>query len=105
LADQYEQLRDPEAWRKAHPEPERPIPEFDIPESEWDFLYDDEEEDDEVPALPARSLPRPALPVIAQSKPNRNDKVSVRYTDGTTVRDVKYKKVEADVEAGKCILI
>ncbi|WP_157634536.1 hypothetical protein [Spirosoma panaciterrae] len=35
----------------------------------------------------------------------RNDKVSVRYTDGKVVKDVKYKKVEADIQVGKCVLV
>lgn len=35
----------------------------------------------------------------------RNDKVSVRYTDGKVVKDVKFKKVLADVENGRCEVI
>jgi preprotein translocase subunit SecA len=35
----------------------------------------------------------------------RNDKVSVRYTDGRELKDVKYKKVEDDLKSGKCVLI
>ncbi len=35
----------------------------------------------------------------------RNDKVSVRYSDGKEVKDVKYKKVENDVKSGKAVLI
>lgn len=38
-------------------------------------------------------------------KTGRNDKVSVKYPDGKIVKDVKYKKVMRDVEAGKCKLI
>ncbi len=34
-----------------------------------------------------------------------NDKVSVKYTDGKIVTDVKYKKVEDDVLKGKCVII
>lgn len=35
----------------------------------------------------------------------RNDKVSVRYADGKVVSDVKFKKVLADVENGRCEVI
>lgn len=35
----------------------------------------------------------------------RNDRVSVRYTDGKVVKDVKFKKVIEDVENGKCEVI
>ncbi|KXK26226.1 MAG: Protein translocase subunit SecA [candidate division WS6 bacterium OLB20] len=35
----------------------------------------------------------------------RNDKVSVRYSDGTVKKDVKFKKVELDVESGRATVI
>jgi hypothetical protein len=37
---------------------------------------------------------------------DRNDKVSVKYkADGKIVNDIKYKKVEDDLIAGKCELV
>jgi preprotein translocase subunit SecA len=36
---------------------------------------------------------------------DRNQRVSVQYKDGTVVKDVKYKKVEVDVENGDCVVI
>jgi Protein of unknown function (DUF1186) len=44
------------------------------------------------------------MPLVA-AKINRNDKVNVRYLNGKVVSDVKYKKVEEDVLAGKCVVI
>ena len=38
-------------------------------------------------------------------KIGRNDKVSVKYPDGRVVNNVKFKKVENDLENGKCELI
>ena len=35
----------------------------------------------------------------------RNDKVTVKYTDGTTKKAVKYKTVEKDVIANKCVIV
>lgn len=35
----------------------------------------------------------------------RNDKVSVKYSDGRIVKDVKYKKVEDDVKSGKASIV
>jgi preprotein translocase subunit SecA len=35
----------------------------------------------------------------------RNDRVSVRYTDGNVKKDVKYKNVEQDILAAKCKVI
>ncbi len=35
----------------------------------------------------------------------RNDKVSVKYSDGKIVKDVKYKKVEDDVKSGKASIL
>ena len=36
---------------------------------------------------------------------DRNQKVTVQYRDGRVVQDVKYKKVEQDVESGDCVVI
>ena len=37
--------------------------------------------------------------------PGRNDRVSVQYEDGTIKKDVKFKTVEEDVAANKCVII
>ncbi|GAA4411427.1 hypothetical protein GCM10023187_37220 [Nibrella viscosa] len=66
--------------------------------------------------LPAVIPPTPRLvepppfyesnePYRAEPKIGRNEKVSVRYSDGKVVHDVKYKKIEADLNAGKCTLL
>jgi hypothetical protein len=47
----------------------------------------------------------PQEPIKVAYKPGRNDKVTVKYPGGKVVSDVKYKKVEADVLAGKCVLV
>lgn len=46
------------------------------------------------------------------SSPNRqltklrpNDKINVRYTDGKTLRDVKYKTVKEDLQSSKCQIV
>jgi hypothetical protein len=46
---------------------------------------------------------QPTKPLVS-TKIDRNAKVNVRYKDGKEVKDVKYKKVEDDVTAGKCVL-
>ena len=45
------------------------------------------------------------MPVKSEKIANRNDKVTVQYPDGRVVKDVKYKKVEDDIAAGRCIVI
>jgi preprotein translocase subunit SecA len=45
------------------------------------------------------------MPTKSEKIANRNDKVSVQYQDGRTLKDVKYKKVEDDIKTGKCIVI
>ena len=116
IADQYEFWRDPTAYRQVHLDPERKeradefIKGIMAQEDEWAFLYEDDDEDDELPngtLFPSRGsgLFSPVQPVIKQPAPGRNDKVTVRYTDGKLVNDVKYKKVEADVTAGRCELL
>ncbi|MVN78232.1 preprotein translocase subunit SecA [Hymenobacter sp. HMF4947] len=44
-------------------------------------------------------------PVRSQKVANRNEKVSVQYMDGRVVRDVKYKTVEEDLAAQRCVLV
>lgn len=36
---------------------------------------------------------------------NRNDKVTVKYNNGEIVKDVKFKKVESDLQSGKAIIV
>ena len=45
------------------------------------------------------------MPVKSERVAGRNDKVTVQYPDGRVLKDVKYKKVEDDIQAGKCIVI
>jgi preprotein translocase subunit SecA len=44
-------------------------------------------------------------PARSQKVANRNDKVTVQYMDGTIKRDVKYKAVEEDLAAERCVLV
>lgn len=43
--------------------------------------------------------------VIASKKFGRNDKVNVVYADGKELKNVKYKKVSEDIEAGKARIV
>jgi preprotein translocase subunit SecA len=57
---------------------------------------------------PTPQAPRPeekVMPVKSDKVANRNDKVSVQYTDGRVLKDVKYKKVEEDIRYGRCVVI
>ncbi len=49
---------------------------------------------------PIRAQPRHAIKIA-----DRNQRVSVQYRDGRIERDVKYKKVEQDVQNGLCVVI
>jgi preprotein translocase subunit SecA len=49
--------------------------------------------------------PQVVAPRKSEKVYGRNDKVSVQYADGKTVKDVKYKSVEKDVADGKCVVI
>jgi len=44
-------------------------------------------------------------PIISQKIFNRNDKVTVRYADGTLKTDVKFKSIEADLMSNKCVIV
>jgi preprotein translocase subunit SecA len=54
---------------------------------------------------PTPETPVKQQPIRVQKIANRNQKVNVMYKDGKVLRDVKYKKVEADIANNKCVLI
>jgi preprotein translocase subunit SecA len=54
---------------------------------------------------PQREVEQKVAPVKSERLAGRNDKVTVQYPDGRVLKDVKYKKVEDDVAAGRCIVI
>jgi preprotein translocase subunit SecA len=58
-------------------------------------------------AAAARNRPpvEKAQPRKVSSLPGRNDRVSVQYEDGTVKKDVKFKTVEQDVAANKCVIL
>jgi preprotein translocase subunit SecA len=49
--------------------------------------------------------PERIMPAHSQKVAGRNDRVSVQYTDGRVVKDVKYKTVENDLLNNRCMLI
>lgn len=57
------------------------------------------------PAAPERQVEQRVAPVKSDRIAGRNDKVTVQYPDGRVLKDVKYKKVEDDIAAGRCIVI
>lgn len=63
------------------------------------------EQEKQLPSSKTAFIRSTAVPIKNTSKIGRNDKVTVKYPDGTIKKDVKYKKVQKDVEAGKCELI
>ena len=54
---------------------------------------------------PNRPPQEKVMPAKSEKIANRNDKVSVQYTDGKVIRDVKYKKVEDDILNNRCVII
>ncbi len=44
-------------------------------------------------------------PVKSEKLAGRNDKVSVQYADGTIKKGVKFKNVEEDLKASRCVII
>ena len=44
-------------------------------------------------------------PIKSQKIFGRNSKVSVRYEDGRILKDIKFKKVESDINTEKCTII
>lgn len=58
-----------------------------------------------MPEAPQQREVEVTKPIVKQKLPNRNDRVTVRYNDGTVKKDVKFKTVEQDVKNNKCILV
>ena len=54
---------------------------------------------DEAPPIPR------SQPVRTEKVANRNDRVSVRYYNGEVKRDVKFKTVEEDILANRCVVV
>lgn len=46
-----------------------------------------------------------AMPVKSEKIMGRNEKVTVQYTDGKVLKDVKFKKVEDDIRNNRCVII
>ncbi|WP_338790459.1 hypothetical protein [Bernardetia sp. MNP-M8] len=59
------------------------------------------EDNDSREVKSASSNPYLNKPTIYQ----RNDKVTVKYQNGKVIENTKYKKVEKDVKAGKCVIV
>lgn len=49
--------------------------------------------------------PQIVAPRKSEKVYGRNDKVSVQYPDGKVLNDVKFKSVEQDVAAGRCVVL
>ena len=49
--------------------------------------------------------PPKAAPVKSEKVYGRNDRVDVRYMDGTVKKDVKYKTVEDDIKNNQCVIM
>ncbi len=57
------------------------------------------------PQRTGRPSEQKVAPVKSDKIAGRNDKVTVQYTDGRVLKDVKYKKVEEDIRSNKCVVI
>ena len=51
------------------------------------------------------SNPEKTQPIKSEKTFGRNSRVSVRYSDGSVKKDIKFKKVEGDINSEKCVII
>ena len=51
------------------------------------------------------SNPEKTQPIKSEKTFGRNSRVSVRYSDGSIKKDIKFKKVEGDINSEKCVII
>ncbi|HRH35220.1 MAG TPA: preprotein translocase subunit SecA, partial [Catalimonadaceae bacterium] len=91
-----------------HAEQEAPVPQRQAPRPEpKPQLRESRSEAGEAPAVNGNGeapIPK-AQPTRVEKIANRNDRVSVRYFNGEVKRDVKYKTVEEDILANKCVVV
>jgi len=85
------------------------VQEIKVPRNRVKLIEQKEESQSLLSGGQAQGQQRPVeekiMPVKSEKVAGRNDKVAVQYPDGRVVRDVKYKKVEDDIKAGRCIVI
>ncbi|HMP99333.1 MAG TPA: preprotein translocase subunit SecA [Cyclobacteriaceae bacterium] len=56
-------------------------------------------------AQPNRPSVQRHEPAKSEKVAGRNDRVTVQYTDGKVLKDVKFKKVEEDLKNNRCVII
>ncbi len=95
--DQGDEVRIP-----ARRAPQRPQPQPKLQERKDDVGYAAVSEADIDQAAP-QTLRRE--PLKAEKIANRNDRVTVKYMSGELKKDVKYKTVEDDILAGRCMVV
>jgi preprotein translocase subunit SecA len=78
--------------------PRRPEPKPQLRESRSEMPEQEEASGNGQPA------PR-QQPVKADKIASRNDRVTVRYFNGDLKRDVKFKTVEEDILANRCVIV
>lgn len=95
----------PQEETPQQPQPKRPArrPEPQLQTNRHDDDY--EEPTGGGPNAYAARQAEKTAPVRAIKIADRNQKVTVQYRDGRVVKDVKYKKVEHEVERGECVVI
>jgi preprotein translocase subunit SecA len=87
----------PEAPRPPRPEPKPVLQESRQPEPALTTSGPGMEDD--MPPMPR------SQPARAEKVANRNDRVTVRYFNGEIKRDVKFKTVEEDLLANRCVIV
>lgn len=102
IVSENEEIKEAKTSRKSNPKHNNKIKET---KQEFRSTF---EEDINIPAEFADFADSPnkkSTPIRTQRIANPNDKVSVQYSDGRVLKDVKFKTVEDDLKKNRCILI
>ncbi|BDD00349.1 preprotein translocase subunit SecA [Persicobacter psychrovividus] len=92
-------IAEPEKVQEAREE--RPKQEYNTSKAETGSALSQDTPRPEAPEAPKEKT----MPIRKEVTHGRNDLVSVRYNDGSVKENVKFKKVENDLAANKCVLI
>lgn len=90
---------------QASPQQVQQPPRRQAPAPQLQTNRSDDYESAEGPEQAATPSTTRQAPARAIKIADRNQKVTVQYRDGRVLRDVKYKKIEQDVESGSCVVI
>jgi preprotein translocase subunit SecA len=90
---------------KENRRPRRQLPRFKENKAEVKSILSGGSSSADVDTEVAEEKPEKVMPVKVEKVIGRNDRVTVKYLDGSIKKDVKYKSVEDDLKNQRCVIV